>query len=687
MEASPEQDAKLISIAVVLASVFIYNSAGALDETAFSEMGILAHAAQSLQANSQAQWDPPALIWALRDFSLLLEDAAGGTISADDYLERCISEPDKGESRGLLRSYFSRRSLVPFVRPVSDEDKLRALNTLPLQDLRPEFVEQLDRLAELLRGVAQPKTIGGRAASGPVLAHLCHQAVAAVNAGAVPCVSDSFTFLLDCQLSAALQAARSAVDAEAERLGMLLPRPPDQLRLERPSPPETLGGYPSLALRFKSEIEEFCRAREGSVAKRNDGERKRWLREVMEKLNRTGEKLDAYVRFLQEAHLVIGAQEAHEAALLVFETCLEGTRAEGRQLREAVCCAEEAAAATRRRLESASADNDEIRAELEAALVSQSSSAALRSEEAQLAAEKRHSETLAAELSEATLERQAFRRQSELVACELAAWQEKENSACAEASSNADSFRFLEESEACALRSIQELRGALESHEAGERDRLSRVRTEMVGHVQEAQRRFVEVEAQVRSRLETETGEAEAARAKEARARSQEVEEGAAAARCRAEVSECRDAHAKHLAQLKRHHTEALMEKARLMREAHDLALTELHRTRERATESDRAKVRLEIENESHKRACESHKEDMQQLAKMRRYAEDLRERLAERDAVARTSSALLNDSRRRNVTLEDRLREVEASHAQDARSKDYRIAVLEVQLSAAKDG
>lgn len=153
----------------------------------------------------------------------------------------------------------------------------------------------------------------------------------------------------------------------------------------------------------------------------------------------------------------------------------------------------------------------------------------------------------------------------------------------------------------------------------------------------------------------------------------------------RAEVKQKEGSFAATLAQLKQQHTQTLADKTQIMRDPNDNNLAELRRTCERAAEGDRAKVRLEIKNESNKHAFETHREELEQLTKARRYTEGLRERLSDRDSAARTSSALLDDVRRRAASLEDRLREAEASHVAGIRNKDYKIAVLEVQLHASK--
>ena len=683
MEATPEQDAKLLSVAVSMSSTFVFNSSGALDETSFAEIGIVTHAAKSLQNASEDHWNPPRLLWTLRDFSLQLEDARGNVITPDEYLEACISEKDKGESRALLREYFTDRSLVPLVRPVADEGKLQRLNALPEKDLRAEFVQQLQAFSASLDEGMAPKSIAGRPANGEVLAHLCVQAVDALNRGAVPCVADSFTFLLESQLHGEVETSRAAVAASAAALASEIPCPPERLRLQRPGTPDALVSFESVARKFGERVEVICQEAEATLARRNDADRKRWLQDYLERVSRN-QDLDDFIRFLETAPHKLGVQQAYEAAALVFEACIESSRAQTAKLDRLLSDSRAQEAQARQDHDEQVAIGEALRSELDDALVHETSVAASLADAGLIEIHERHCEALAEELSESWAAHHARERDLSLVTAEVEVLREEAaESASTRATAHEDLFSDLRHAEARANESAAELKEALTKQKEAEGGRLEIAKAEMLGHVQLAQKR---------SRLSVESAEVRAAGAAEeateachrARHEAQHrqeavVQEETAEAACSQVRAECME----RVAALRRQHTESLAEKTRMMRDAHDQALVELRRAREKATESDRAKVRLEIENESHKRSMETHRDDLQQLAKVRRYAEDLRDRLNDRESTARTSAALLDDHRRRLASLEEHVRDLEASHAATIREKDYRIAVLEVQLSA----
>ena len=685
MEATPEQDAKLLSVAVGMASVFVFNSSGALDEASFAEIGIVTHATRSLQRAAKEHWVPPRLLWTLRDFTLQLEDSAGNPLTPDEYLESCLAERDKGEARGLLREYFTDRTLVPLVRPVADEGKLQRLNTLPDKDLRAEFLRQLQAFSATLDEKLEPKRIGSCTATGEVIAHLCEQAVDALNRGAVPCVADSFTFLLESQALAEVEAARIDIAATAASLFAQMPCPPEHLRLPRPAVPAALASFASVAAKFSERVDDARQEVEATLAKRNDAERKRWLQDYLERLSRQAD-LDDFIRFLEEAHHKLGVQQAYEASALVYEACVERSRTQKAKLDCALTEARKIEAAMQQSHEEESAVAEALRSELEEALVHEAAAASSAEHTGLIEIHEAHCNVLATELSESRASHHAAARGLSLSAAETEMLREEASEASSQrAVAHENLCNDLREAETQAHESCAELMAALTKQENAEKTRLEEAKVEMLLHVQQARERG-RSNAEAAEARATEAREEAASASQRARQEARHREE-ADLLRESAENSsaQARTECAERVAALRRQHTEVLAEKTRMMRDANDQALAELRRSREKATESDRAKVRLEIENESHKRSLDSHHDDLLQLAKVRRYAEDLRDRLNDRESTARTSAALLDDYRRRLAALEEHVRDLEASHAATVREKDYRIAVLEVQLCAAQ--
>lgn len=137
--ASAEHDARLVGLSLVLASIFVYNSHGAVDETALSELANLTSVASAI-SSADSCWTPPQLVWTLRDFTLELFDKDGAPVSSDQYLELALAETSHGkqDARAALRSYFPMRRLFTFVRPCINEVDLQRLNGLANSTLRPD---------------------------------------------------------------------------------------------------------------------------------------------------------------------------------------------------------------------------------------------------------------------------------------------------------------------------------------------------------------------------------------------------------------------------------------------------------------------------------------------------------------------------------------------------------------------
>ena len=93
----------------------------------------------------------PSFLWVLRDFTLQLVDAEGYEISSTAYLENAL-QPQKGFSdeieeknriRRLIQTFFRERDCYTMVRPLVNEDNLQILDQTEIDQLRPEFIEQV----------------------------------------------------------------------------------------------------------------------------------------------------------------------------------------------------------------------------------------------------------------------------------------------------------------------------------------------------------------------------------------------------------------------------------------------------------------------------------------------------------------------------------------------------------------
>jgi hypothetical protein len=192
-DADKTRDAKLMSLCLLISSVFLLNTKGVLNEGLFNALSLVCNIAMHMEEEGQ-EANKPALLWLLRDFVLELRDETGHPISPDEYLDqslhaRPLASGDEGRSqmarevRESLLKFFPQRHCRTLVQPTIEEEQLQNLSEVPYARLRPEFqraVEEMQmQLSRLAR--AHPKTIGGQALSAAGLAVLLRKLVDTLN--------------------------------------------------------------------------------------------------------------------------------------------------------------------------------------------------------------------------------------------------------------------------------------------------------------------------------------------------------------------------------------------------------------------------------------------------------------------------------------------------------------------------
>ena len=81
------------------------------------------------------------------------------------------------------------------VRPVVKEEQLQSLDSIGMEDLRPEFVEQVLGLRKKILHAMKPKEINGQPMDGATFIHLAEQYIGALNSGSVPSIESSWTYI------------------------------------------------------------------------------------------------------------------------------------------------------------------------------------------------------------------------------------------------------------------------------------------------------------------------------------------------------------------------------------------------------------------------------------------------------------------------------------------------------------
>jgi hypothetical protein len=205
-------DSKIFLIAVLISSLFIFNSVGTLDENEISNLSFVLNLSKTIKIKSVSIEDNeedlakyfPTLLWLLRDFSLKLEDKNGNVITEKQYLENALRElsgltnsiEEKNRVRNLIRAYFPERDCFVMVRPTENEQDLQNLQNLPDNKFRKEFLEQSKIFRNKVMKKTKPKRLNGKLLTGAMLVEFVQSVLDSINSGAIPVIEDSWRYIM-----------------------------------------------------------------------------------------------------------------------------------------------------------------------------------------------------------------------------------------------------------------------------------------------------------------------------------------------------------------------------------------------------------------------------------------------------------------------------------------------------------
>lgn len=81
------------------------------------------------------------------------------------------------------------------IRPLTKEENLQSLEKMPLDELRPEFVEQVMTLRRKVINRIRPKIMHGKKLNGEMLFNLAASYVEAINKGIVPNIENAWSYI------------------------------------------------------------------------------------------------------------------------------------------------------------------------------------------------------------------------------------------------------------------------------------------------------------------------------------------------------------------------------------------------------------------------------------------------------------------------------------------------------------
>ena len=248
--ASKDHDARIFSMALLLASVLVYNTQHVIKEDSISTLGFVTRLTQHLDMGdtdviaaegaagaSAGQGFLPSLLWLVRDFALQLKSADGEATTPNEYLAEHLDKVRSGYTaealeanafRAALKMYFPHRSCVTLPIPSTDEATLCRLQDEPLSALNPAFAEGMRGMRASLLGqgpdpLSRIKAVQGVPLSGRMLVALLQRYVTAANSGQVPSLGDAWSSAAHAQCKQAAQAAEDALQRAADDLASSLP--------------------------------------------------------------------------------------------------------------------------------------------------------------------------------------------------------------------------------------------------------------------------------------------------------------------------------------------------------------------------------------------------------------------------------------------------------------------------------
>ncbi len=206
-------DTKIFLIAILISSLFIYNSFGTIDENALNNLSLILNLSKNIKLRNSSFKNEeeemgkyfPSLLWLLRDFALKLEDNEGNVITAKQYLENALMEQkgmsdiiiEKNQVRKLIKTYFPERDCFPLVRPVENENDLQNLQNLSDENIRPEFLNQCQLLTNKILKKIKPKNFNQKILSGEMLFSLIESVISSINEGVIPVIENSWKYVIN----------------------------------------------------------------------------------------------------------------------------------------------------------------------------------------------------------------------------------------------------------------------------------------------------------------------------------------------------------------------------------------------------------------------------------------------------------------------------------------------------------
>ena len=223
-------DMNLFALALLLGSVFVYNTKGAIDSSALDGLQCATAISEIIKTMGAGNADKslddfskkfPFFIWTIRDHHLELQ-IDGRIVTPEEYLEACLKPKTKNLHsdstikynglRGAIKAFFPKRTCFAFPPPSRFSEEWNVLDTLREDQLFPKFRQSGKMFMDFVRKNAEPKTIHGKALSGRSFATLARSYIKAILAKNI-CIETTYDYVTQKENTTAVEEAIKAAKA------------------------------------------------------------------------------------------------------------------------------------------------------------------------------------------------------------------------------------------------------------------------------------------------------------------------------------------------------------------------------------------------------------------------------------------------------------------------------------------
>lgn len=214
MDESQDHDSKIMILALLLASHFVYNSTGTIDENALTNLSTYVNMAKKLRLKDDSKEEDgldesvleqfPQFLWVVRDFSLRMVNDHGEPVTSKQYLESALTQvkgntdaaETKNKIRRTLNYFFRNRDCVTMVRPAEVEADLQNLDNLPDKYIREEFLQQAELIRKKVLKKVKPKMFNGSTVDSEALLFLANRYAESINQGKLPSIDGAWNYVM-----------------------------------------------------------------------------------------------------------------------------------------------------------------------------------------------------------------------------------------------------------------------------------------------------------------------------------------------------------------------------------------------------------------------------------------------------------------------------------------------------------